>query len=82
MKTHRVKEGEFKRLAETPAIKSLLAVESNLNAGKFSLFGIADEALYAVRHGRVDELREWRLDILGLLAKELGFESIEVRFKQ
>ncbi|GAB6264274.1 hypothetical protein PSSHI_45180 [Photobacterium sp. R1] len=71
-------------MAETPTIKDLFAVESNINPGKFSLFGIAEggELVYAVRHGRVDELREWRLDNLGILVKELGFDSIEVRFNK
>lgn len=84
MKFSRVKEGEFKRLVETKTITTLIAQESNNEHNKFSLFGIDEKNQlgYAVRHGRIYELRTWRLDILSALVKSLGFTSIEVYFSK
>lgn len=84
MKFSRVKEGEFKRLVETKTITTLIAQESNNEHNKFSLFGIDEKNQlgYAVRHGRVDELRTWRLDMLSASVKSLGFKSIEVYFSK
>jgi hypothetical protein len=84
MKFNRVKEGEFKRLVDTKTITALIAQESNNEHNKYSLFGIDEnnQLGYAVRHGRVDELRTWRLDILSALVKSLGFTSIEVYFSK
>lgn len=84
MKFKRIKEGEFKRLIETKTISSMIAQESNHESNKFSLFGIdeTNQIGYAIRHGRVDELRTWRLDILSAFVKSLGFTSIEVYFSK
>ncbi|OCH42331.1 hypothetical protein [Aliivibrio fischeri] len=84
MKLIRVKEGEFKRLIKTRTVTTLLAQESNVKDGKFSLFGIDEnnQQGYAIRHGRVDVLRTWRIDVLSAFAKSLGFTSIEVYFSR
>jgi hypothetical protein len=84
MKFNRVKEGEFKRLVDTQTITALIAQESNNEHNKFSLFGIDEnnQLGYTIRHGRVDELRTWRLDILSAFVKSLGFASIEVYFSK
>lgn len=80
---HRVKEGEFKRLAETKSMTTLLAQESN-NTNKFHIIGIDENNNigYVIRHGRVDDIREWRLDILATVLKKFGFDHFEVRLRK
>lgn len=83
MKFHQVKEGEFRRLAETKSMTKLLAQESDLYPNKFHLVGIDQQnnIAYAIRHGRTPDLRVWRLDNLVSQIKEMGFSSIEVQLK-
>jgi len=78
---YRVKEGEFSRLVETQSITKFIAQESENDPLKFSLVGInpSQQLAYIVRHGRVDELRTWRLDTLGAFLKKLGVMSWEVQ---
>ena len=81
---YQVKEGEFLRLVETQSITKFIAQESENLPQKFSLVGINpnQRVAYAVRHGRVDELRTWRLDNLALFLKKLGVFNWEVQFNQ
>ncbi len=80
---HRVKEGEFKRLAETKTMTAILAQESK-DDNKFHLIGIDEKNNigYVIRHGRVDEIRQWRLDILVVVIKKLGWNRFDVRLKK
>ncbi|NMU67175.1 hypothetical protein HKA89_00150, partial [Vibrio parahaemolyticus] len=49
---HQVKEGEFRRLAETRTMTKLIAQESKLHPNKFHLVGIdsGKGIAYAIRH--------------------------------
>ena len=84
VKFYKIKEGEFLRLVETQSITKFIAQESESSPLKFSLVGINPQqrVAYAVRHGRVDELRTWRLDNLALFLKKLGVFNWEVQFEQ
>ena len=81
---YRVKEGEFARLVETESITKFIAQESDITLLKFSLVGINpnQRVAYAVRHGRADELRTWRLDNLASFLKKQGIFSWEVQFNK
>ena len=81
---YHVKEGEFVRLVETQSITKFIAQEDENTPLKFSLVGINPEQriAYAVRHGRVDELRVWRLDNLAAFLKKLGIFNWEVQFNK
>ena len=78
---YRIKEGEFSRLVETQSITKFIAQESEITALKFSLVGInpQQQIAYVVRHGRVDELRTWRLDNLIAYLKKLSVNNCEVQ---
>ena len=78
---HHVKEGEFRRIAETQSITKLLAQESTVYPDKFHLVGIDpnNQIAYAVRHGRTPDLRIWRLDNLIKQIRGMGFEGVEVQ---
>lgn len=78
---HQVKEGEFRRLAETRTMTKLIAQESKLHPNKFHLVGIdsGKGIAYAIRHGRTSDLRVWRLNILVNQVRDMGFENIEVQ---
>lgn len=78
----RIKEGEFKRLAQVQAFDGVLAQESSKTPGKFHLIGVSfsRQVQYTVRAGRTNTLREWRLDQLAALVKSLGVSRMEVRF--
>ncbi|MGF1903641.1 hypothetical protein [Aliivibrio salmonicida] len=80
---HQVKEGEFRRLAETKTMTKILAQESNEYSNKFHLVGIdqVNGIGYAVRHGRTADLRIWRLDNLVNQAREMGFKKVDVQLK-
>lgn len=80
---HQVKEGEFRRLAETKTMTKILAQESTEFPNKFHLVGIdqVNNIGYAVRHGRVVELRVWRIDILVNQARDMGIEKIDVQLR-
>lgn len=56
---HQVKDGEFRRLAEAKTMTKILAQESTEFPNKFHLIGIVqvNGIGYAVRHGRVADLR-------------------------
>ena len=84
VKFYKIKEGEFLRLVETQSITKFIAQESESSPLKFSLVGINPQQRVAdaVRHGRVDELRTWRLDNLALFLKKLGVFNWEVQFEQ
>lgn len=77
-----IKEGEFKRLALAKAFDGVLAQESSHTPGKFHLIGVSfsRQAQYAVRAGRANTLRAWRMDHLAALVKSLGIMRMEVRF--
>lgn len=83
VKFYRVTEGEFVRLMETKSITKIIAQESTEKAKmlKFHVVGVNpnDKIAYAVRHGRVNELRTWRLDNLAKFLKPL-VGSWEVQF--
>ncbi|CAM3146361.1 hypothetical protein [Vibrio rarus] len=78
---HQVTEGEFRRLAETNTMTKILAQESSEISNKFHLIGIdqVNGIGYAVRHGRVAELRVWRLDNLINQARAMGFIKVDVQ---
>ncbi len=80
----RIKEGEFKRLAQAKAFDSVLAQESSKTPGKFHLIGVSfsRQVQYAVRAGRTNTLREWRMDHLAVLVKSLGIMRMEIRFSE
>ncbi|MGR6831207.1 hypothetical protein [Aliivibrio wodanis] len=80
---HQVKEGEFRRLAETKTMTKILAQESTEFPNKFHLVGIdqVNGIGYAVRHGRVAELRVWRIDILVNQVRDMGIEKIDVQLR-
>lgn len=83
IKFYRVKEGEFVRLMETQTITKIIAQESADLPMKFHIVGInpRSEIAYALRHGRTDKLRTWRLDNLGSFLKPLRISSWEVQFR-
>ncbi|MFM2666611.1 hypothetical protein AAFX24_17405 [Vibrio mediterranei] len=78
---HQLKEGEFRKIAETKSITKLVAQESEKYPNKFHLIGIDQvrQIGYAIRHGRTEELRVWRLDVLVNQIKSMGFEAIDVQ---
>ncbi len=78
----KIKEGEFKRLAQAKVFDGMLAQESSKTPGKFHLIGVSfsQQVQYAVRAGRTDTLREWRMDRLVVQLKTLGIMRLEVRF--
>lgn len=82
MQFERIKEGEFKRLAQLNVFEGVLAQESSMTPNKFHLIGVSftQQVQYAVRAGRTDTLREWRMDHLVTLVKSLGLTRMEVRF--
>lgn len=82
MRFERIKEGEFKRLAQMGVFEGVLAQESSKIANKYHLIGVSfsKQVQYAVRAGRTDALREWRLDNLATLVKSLKLSRMEVRF--
>ncbi|MBE8232965.1 MAG: hypothetical protein HAW67_04460 [Endozoicomonadaceae bacterium] len=84
IKFYRVKEGEFSRLMETKTITKLIAQESNESRLKFHIVGINPDSnfAYAMRHGREDALRTWRLDNLAKFLSQLGVKSWEVQFRK
>jgi hypothetical protein len=77
---HQIKEGEFIRLVEAGGINEVFAQESQQQPDKYHLLGINKQSKigYAVRHGRVNEMRSWRLDRLVLLIKRLGIRGFNV----
>ena len=85
MKFERVTEGEFYRLAESGGITDVILQESQQSLNEFNVVGINSErgVAYAIRHGRVDELRSWkRLDRLAIQLKEHGILTFKVQFIQ
>ena len=82
MRLEYIKEGEFKRLAQMKVLEGILAQESSKTPNKFHLIGVSfsQQVHYAVRAGRTNTLREWRMDNLVVLVKSLGLSEIQVRF--
>lgn len=80
---YNVKEGEFVRLMQTKTITKIIAQESGELPLKFHVVGINSktEMAYAIRHGRANHLRTWRLDNLGQFLKSLQVSNWEVQFK-
>lgn len=78
----RVKEGEFLRLLKTRAINKVIANQS-AERNKFHVIAIiADtQTAFTVRHGRVDELRTWRLDQLAALLNKHGVTRFDVQMR-
>ena len=81
---YKVKEGEFVRLCETKTITKIIVQESIEQELKFCVVGINPETnmAYAIRHGRINEFRTWRLDNLAKFLKNLGVVSYETQFKK
>ena len=80
---YNVKEGEFVRLMETKTITKIIVQESIEQSLRFCVVGISsNNTAYAIRHGRVNEFRTWRLDNLAKLLKGLGVVSYETQFKK
>ena len=79
-----MKEGEFTRLLETQSITKLIAQESDDKPLKFHIVGInaASKLAYAMRHGRTDQLRTWRLDNLAKYLELFGVRNFEVQFNK
>lgn len=79
---NRVKEGEFLRLLKTRAINKVIANQSG-QRNKFHVIAIiADtQTAFTVRHGRVDELRTWRLDQLAALLNKHGVTRFDVQMR-
>ncbi len=80
---NRVKEGEFLRLLRTRVINKVIAQQSE-QSSKFHVIAIIDDTqmAFTVRHGRVDELRAWRLDLLAALLEKHGVTCFDVQMKQ
>ena len=81
----KVKEGELKRLIKTGTVTKFIAQESLTEPLKFCLVGIDtnNRVAYIMRHGRVNELRFWRLDNLAKFLKEQSPSlTLEVQLKQ
>nr|WP_214651555.1 hypothetical protein [Vibrio anguillarum] len=59
----------------------LYAQECEKTPNRFSLVGIDQlkGIAYAVRHGRTNELRTWRLDILINRVRKMGLSNVEVQ---
>lgn len=81
---YNVKEGEFVRMMETNTITKIIAQESLEQNLKFCVVGINPKTniAYAIRHGRTNEFRTWRLDNLARFLKNLGVLTYEVQFKK
>jgi len=84
VKFHRVTEGEFIRMMETKTISKIIAQESFDKPLKFHVVGINKQTniAYMMRHGRVKELRTWRLDRLAMFLKGLDVLVFEVQYQQ
>jgi len=81
---YRVKEGEFVRQLETKTISKVIAQESINEPLKFVVVGINPNTkiAYAMRHGRLDELRTWRLDNLAKFLKKHAVASFETQYQR
>ncbi|WP_338853983.1 hypothetical protein WE348_20370 (plasmid) [Alteromonas macleodii] len=81
---YRVKEGEFVRHLETKSITKVIAQESIEEPLKFVVVAINanTKMAYAMRHGRVDELRTWRLDNLAKFLKKHNVASFETQYQR
>lgn len=77
-----VTEGEFTRLLATQSITRILARENEFEPLKFCLVGIDtnNKIAYAVRHGRCNELRHWRLNSLAAFLKSHHVTKWETQF--
>lgn len=80
---HRVTEGEFVRVLETNSITKLIAQESTEKPLKFVVLAINkhNHVAYAMRHGRTDSLRTWRLDNLAAFLKRHRITNFEVQYQ-
>lgn len=83
VKFYNITEGEFKRMIETKTISKIIAQESFDKPLKFHVAGLNEKTniAYMMRYGRVNELRTWRLDNLGMFLKGLQIEVFETQFK-
>jgi hypothetical protein len=80
---YNVKEGEFVRLIESNTITKIIVQESVEQHLRFCVVGVSSNNIaYAIRHGRVNEFRTWRLDNLAKFLKGLGVVSYETQFKK
>jgi hypothetical protein len=79
---YRVKEGEFVRQLETNSITKVIAQECIEQPLKFVVVAINGHTkmAYAMRHGRIDELRTWRLDNLARFLKNNAVASFDVQY--
>lgn len=84
VKFYRVTEGEFIRMIETKTISKVIAQESFDQPLKFHVAGLNEQTniAYMMRHGRVNELRTWRLDRLAMFLKNLDVPTFETQYKQ
>ncbi len=81
MKFRNLKEGEFWRLAETLILSDFTLYEANDEPGKFQLIARhpSKQAIFSVRHARVNTLRTWRLDIIAKALHQHGIAEFHVR---
>ncbi|MFK3873052.1 hypothetical protein [Pseudoalteromonas rhizosphaerae] len=79
---NRVKEGEFLRLLKTQSVGKVIAQQSTVDNKYHVIAVIAGQQIaYTVRHGRVDELRTWRLDNLAALLQSVGVKKFEIQMR-
>lgn len=74
----KVKEKEFKFIAEHKGFAKVLAQESQAYPERFHLIGINENKAYVIRHGRTDDIRTWKMNSLIQLAKELKINNLDV----
>tara|TARA_Y100001936_G_C15931143_1_gene589398 strand:- start:492 stop:755 length:264 start_codon:yes stop_codon:yes gene_type:complete len=78
-----ITEGEFVRQLQTKSITKVIAQESVEFPMKFVVVAINGNTkkAFSMRHGRVNELRTWRLDYLGKFLKKHGICQFDVQFQ-
>lgn len=78
---HQVTQGEFVRHLKSNKITKVIAQESVKKPDNFVVVAIDGPAqqAYAMRHGRVNELRTWELINLGKFLKKHGIPVFETQ---
>ena len=79
-----ITEGEFVRQLQTKSITKVIAQESIEEPLKFVVVAINSntQMAYAMRHGRTDELRTWRIDYLAKFLRKHDVCSFETQFQR
>ena len=80
---YNIKEGEFVRLLETKSITKVIEQEKENETVKFLVVAInaQTEMAYAMRHGRVNAPRTWRLDNLAKFLRKHNVTDFETVFR-